>query len=231
MDKETEIHSDFSRRTADTNVSEKASAITSVKDAVIRTYAKDLARVSKKTKSATQKSTPAKLKERFGIPLGLVIHKKSKKNGFEKRDNIPQTFNFSENKISADEKISEQTQTNETLFPKDNPRDGELLEKVIEKPPLPKPPVKPIVAPIKKTLPEELSSTEGVPSPIHTYKSDFVDKMHKTGASHVEILAEEQDAGKTVSSQKTLSHMHTLLFSIGGVLLFAASVLGVMYTY
>jgi len=236
MNKEIKKLSDASRKIADANASEKTSSAPSIEDAVIRTYAKDLAQASGKPETKTQNQIPEKTKAHPGIPLDLVIMKREQKEAPEKQIKSSQIPTTPENKINTDanKDILEQMPIKETLvLPENNSKDIKLPEKTINEPPLPKPPTKPepIITPIEKTPKKKPSSTEGIPSPIHTYKSDFVDKMHKTGASHVEILAEEQDAGKTAPSQKTLSHMHTLLFSIGGVLLFAASVLGVMYAY
>lgn len=62
-------------------------------------------------------------------------------------------------------------------------------------------------APVAPAPQREVGRTpEAVPSPIHTYKSDFADHTKTTGASRISVLARQQDAGtpapRTLSTRK-----------------------------
>ncbi|HFC10616.1 MAG TPA: hypothetical protein ENJ75_00240 [Candidatus Kaiserbacteria bacterium] len=69
-------------------------------------------------------------------------------------------------------------------------------------------------------------------SPIHTYKSDFADHIHETKSKRVDVLVAEQDAPRERRMHSAApARSHTILFVIGGTLLFAISILGVLYVY
>ncbi|MBU6323634.1 hypothetical protein KGQ55_03020 [Patescibacteria group bacterium] len=58
------------------------------------------------------------------------------------------------------------------------------------------------------------------PSPMHTYKSDFVDKTKDVSASKFSLVAAEQDARGTASAKKG-SFFRSVLFALGGLVLLA----------
>lgn len=69
-------------------------------------------------------------------------------------------------------------------------------------------------------------------SPLHTYKSDFADHMHETKSKRVDVLVAEQDAPRERRMHSAApARSHTILFVIVGTLLFAISILGVLYVY
>ncbi len=101
---------------------------------------------------------------------------------------------------------------------------GSVLPPKYETPPTPPP-----QTPVKKTVP----TTQNGPtiSPIHTYKTDFVDTVRKTGASATSILAVEHDAQSRTKSHIQKTHRTSLWFVIGGTLLVIISIVGIGYAY
>jgi len=88
-----------------------------------------------------------------------------------------------------------------------------------------------IATPTKVDLSKKTREDSSVASPIHTYKSDFVDRIHETGATDIDVLTAEQNAGVMHIDTEKESHGNTLLFAIGGILLFTISVLGIIFVY
>lgn len=88
-----------------------------------------------------------------------------------------------------------------------------------------------IATPAKVDLSKNARRDSSVASPIHTYKSDFVDRIHETGATDIDVLTAEQNAGVMHIDTEKESHGNTLLFAIGGILLFTISVLGIIFAY
>ncbi len=96
-------------------------------------------------------------------------------------------------------------------------------------PPKHEQPAPPAQTPIKKTAaPKQSSPTI---SPIHTYKTDFVDTVRKTGASATSILAVEHDAQSRTKSHIQKAHKASLWFVIGGAFLVVISIVGIGYAY
>ena len=79
--------------------------------------------------------------------------------------------------------------------------------------------------------PRTFAPPADTPSPIHTYKTDFVDHIQNTQASTASMLAAEQDAGQMPEREDVPLHPHTLIFAIVGALLFIIGIGGILYAF
>lgn len=104
---------------------------------------------------------------------------------------------------------------------------------IVPPPPVPQPPVfverREVVAPPLPPLvrPESQASLS---SPLHTYKSDFADRIDAKGASAFSVLAAQQDAPRVRTAQTKMKG-RTVALLAGGALLIMLGVGGVYGAY
>lgn len=112
---------------------------------------------------------------------------------------------------------------------KKNEENNFTVGSILPPPPKHEQPAPPTQTPIKKTT--ERAQNSPTISPIHTYKTDFVDTVRKTGASATSILAVEHDAQSRTKSHIQKAHKASLWFVIGGAFLVVISIVGIGYAY
>lgn len=108
---------------------------------------------------------------------------------------------------------------------------GEASERLIENSVLPKAASRtPELVPVPKVMPITRPYANK-PSPIHTYTSDFADRLRSTDTSEVEMLAEEQDAPRPNKRPTTQHNSHAVWFVISGIVFLIVSTVGLLYAY
>ncbi|HEX8947120.1 MAG TPA: hypothetical protein VF829_02800 [Candidatus Paceibacterota bacterium] len=89
-------------------------------------------------------------------------------------------------------------------------------------------------APVPPT-PTHTPPPQDISAPVHTYRSDFIDRVRETGATQTDVLAAEQDArGSRLSAtqeKSPVSRGRSVALAFGSFFLVAASGLGVWYAY
>ncbi len=98
---------------------------------------------------------------------------------------------------------------------------------------LPPPPPAPVAQAQPPAEPAPRPPVLASSSPLHTYTSDFADRIDSKGASAFSVLAAQSDAGALTSpTSAPKSHgTRTLIITIAGILLIAAGGVGVFAAY
>ncbi|HQU07754.1 MAG: hypothetical protein B7X04_02620 [Parcubacteria group bacterium 21-54-25] len=111
-------------------------------------------------------------------------------------------------------------------------RERRASDQLVEKSVLPEEKRASVLAPAASTQTPVFATQPDELSPLHTYKTDFVDHLQQTQASTVSVLAAEHDAGQAPTKEAyATSRSYTLLWAISGILLLIIGIGGVFYAY
>lgn len=91
-------------------------------------------------------------------------------------------------------------------------------------PPVPQPPIEP-------PPPPKAPPPAPAPSPIHTYSSDFADRVDKKNASTFSVLAAESDQGTAPKAVRFKKPSMGLVMTVAGVVLVAGGATGLYFAY
>lgn len=212
----------------------------------IRTYAKDLAQASGKPAPVTPQGAP------FTLPVSYTDTEKSAKD----RDDVLERLKERARKdpISESQLLPETLHTPVAIAPTTNekPEDMAIAEAVVtDTTPLqeftPQKPVQPVYQepipqvtelpnlaprapqPVPNVVVEVAPTQPPVdtgPSPLHTFSSDFSDRIDTKGASTFSVLAAQSDAKtqSTVQQLENKSHKSALIIAFGVLLLVVGGV-------
>lgn len=217
----------------------------------IRTYAKDLAEASGKPAPVVPHNAP------FVLPISATDTEKAARD----RDDVLERLKERARKdpISESQLLPETLHTPIAIAPTTNERPEELVlpepivvetipvQKITPQIPVPTIYAEPVPVvtilpnlaprspqPVRTVIPEETAVQAPIdtgPSPLHTFSSDFSDRIDSKQASTFSVLAAQSDAGIQSSQQKTGTQAHKgaliiafgiLLLVVGGIGAYAA---------